>query len=105
MKGAIAKEEVKAKILETFENCFVDDKVLRIPWKENGEDIQIKITLTAAKDIVTPTGESVVPAAPPKQSEGFNWDDDATPAKVEPPVEDISVDEQKNISNLLAALF
>ena len=35
-----------------FPNGFMDGKTLRIPLKENGEVVEIKITLTAAKDVL-----------------------------------------------------
>jgi flagella basal body P-ring formation protein FlgA len=48
-KGSIAKEEIIAKILETFQGSFKYDKEIRIPVFENGEPVQIKVTLTCAK--------------------------------------------------------
>jgi hypothetical protein len=48
-KGSIAKEEIIAKILETFQGSFKYDKEIRIPVLENGEPVQIKVTLTCAK--------------------------------------------------------
>ena len=52
-RGAMAKEEVFKKILETFPGSFMqDDKILRIPRTENGETVEIKVTLTAAKDVL-----------------------------------------------------
>lgn len=52
-KGTEAKEVIFNKILETFEGAFMADaKTLRIPYVENGETIEIKVALTAAKDIL-----------------------------------------------------
>lgn len=53
-KGSIAKEEIGQKILNTFEGSFMcpDGKTIRIPTIENGETIEIKVALTAAKDIL-----------------------------------------------------
>lgn len=48
-RGSQSKELITNKILEVFEGSFINDKELRIPVIENGEEIQIKITLTAAK--------------------------------------------------------
>ena len=48
-RGSIAKEEITKKILETFEGSFLNEKEIRIPIVENGETIQIKVALTAAK--------------------------------------------------------
>lgn len=48
-KGAISKEKITAKILETFEGAFINDKEIRIPCIEDGAEVQIKVTLTCAK--------------------------------------------------------
>lgn len=62
-RGAIAKQEVIDKILEIFPEAFLHEKVLRIPMVEDGQPLQIKITLTAAKDIVEPDADKAVPNA------------------------------------------
>lgn len=52
-KGAIAKQEILETLKETFPNSFMEDaKILRIPWIENGETVEIKITMTAAKNLL-----------------------------------------------------
>lgn len=56
-RGAKAKEEIITKILEVFQGSFKNDKEIRIPVKEDGETVQIKVTLTAAKTNVSPDGE------------------------------------------------
>lgn len=48
-KGAEAKSVISEKIFEVFPNAFAYEKELRIPYQENGEEVQIKITLTCAK--------------------------------------------------------
>ena len=48
-RGSIAKAEITQKILSNFENSFVYDKEIRIPFEENGETVQIKCVLTCAK--------------------------------------------------------
>lgn len=60
-RGTESKEIITRKILETFENSFKYDKEIRIPIVENGELIQIKVTLTAAKVNVESGGDTVVP--------------------------------------------
>ena len=62
-RGQIAKAEIQKKILNNFEGSFLynDGKEIRIPIQENGEDIQIKVTLTAAKENVVSGGENVLP--------------------------------------------
>ena len=53
VKGAIAKQEILEKLRETFPNSFMEDaKILRIPWIENGETVEIKITMVAAKNVL-----------------------------------------------------
>lgn len=62
-RGQIAKAEVAKKILETFSNSFNynDGKEIRIPCLEDGETIQIKVTLTAAKENVNPGDDTIIP--------------------------------------------
>ena len=61
IKGQKAKQEVTQKILETFDKSFLYDKEIRIPCIEDGAEVQIKVTLVAAKANVNPDGEVVVP--------------------------------------------
>lgn len=63
-RGNESKEFIKTKLKETFDGAFVaaDGKTIRIPLMENGEPIEIKVTLVAAKDIeggVQPTAGTV----------------------------------------------
>ena len=54
VKGAIAKQEILDKIKEIFPDSFVcaNGKEFRIPYIENNEPIEIKVTLTCAKENV-----------------------------------------------------
>lgn len=49
-RGTEAKEKITNVMMKLFPNGFMDGKTLRIPIKENGEVIEIKVALTAAKD-------------------------------------------------------
>lgn len=62
-KGSESKSIFYAKILETFEGSFMynNGKEIRIPFKEDGKDIQLKIVATCAKDNVEPGGDVAVP--------------------------------------------
>ena len=62
-RGQIAKAEVAKKILDSFEGAFSynDGKEIRIPIMENGEEIQIKVALTAAKENVNPGDDNLLP--------------------------------------------
>lgn len=64
-KGAIAKQAIFEKLLDVFNGSFMysNGKELRIPWEEETGPIQIKVTLTAAKDMVSPEGEVMKAAA------------------------------------------
>ncbi len=64
-RGAVSKSLVFKKILDTFEGAFPYNggKELRIPMIEDGEEIQIKVALTAAKENVNPGDEDALPGA------------------------------------------
>ena len=51
VKGAQLKSEITQKILETFKGSFLynDGKEIRINGTEDGQPVQIKVTLTASK--------------------------------------------------------
>ena len=52
-KGAVSKQNVANQIMSTFAGAFIaaDGKTIRIPLVEDGEPIEIKVTLVAAKDL------------------------------------------------------
>lgn len=62
-RGAVSKQEVTKKILSNFEGSFTynDGKEIRIPMMEDGELIQIKVALTAAKENVNPGDDNALP--------------------------------------------
>lgn len=62
-RGAESKEKIMQNILATFPRAFKYDKEIRVPMMENGEQIQIKITLTAAKTNVEVGGDTAMPGA------------------------------------------
>lgn len=103
-KGALAKEEIGAKILEVFDGAFYynNGKELRIPWNENGVPVQIKIAMTCAKENVSVDvdGEEIVKtAAAVAKEEALTSNFPAPRKNVEPTAE-----EKKNVEDLLAAL-
>lgn len=93
-KGSIAKEEIFKKLLETFNGSFMEDaKILRIPTVENGEQIEIKVSLTAAKDILGGgNGGSV--------EESGSVSQPATPVSAE-----MTAEEKDRVAKLVASLF
>ena len=108
-KGSIAKEQVMQKIIECFgqDQSFVYDKKLYINTKENGEPVQICLSFTCPKTIVSPTGETV--AAPPPKS-AFSGGIDfaamaAAPAEpTEKVVPQISQSERETVLELMKSL-
>lgn len=56
MKGQITKQKIMNKILEIFPNSFLNDKEIRICDIEDGAEVQIKVTLTAAKENIEAPG-------------------------------------------------
>lgn len=98
-RGSIAKQEIANKILAIFENSFFynDEKEIRVPVMENGEQVQIKVVLTCAKvnvecggDVALP-GDSVVASTPVVSASGN--------LPTEP-----SAEEKKNVQDLLTKL-
>lgn len=83
-RGAESKAKVIAKILETFDGAFEYGKELRIPLTEDGERVEIKVTLTCAKvnvggdDVqgsVNETPTNVETLTPPSAEEKANIED------------------------------
>lgn len=96
-KGAVAKEQIAKKMAEVFGADWIGerDKKYYLWANENGERIQIAINMTCPK---TPIGEVGASA----DSNVLNFEDGAT-AGGETQVE-ITVDEKKNVADLMARL-
>ena len=62
-RGSILKQEVATRILEAFPRSFLynDGKEIRINGTENGEKLQIKVTLTCAKVAVEGGEDTILP--------------------------------------------
>ena len=100
-RGSLAKEIIKEKILNTFEGSFTysNGKEIRVPIEENGSIIQIKIQMTAAKDNVSPTGETVEKSAAVAQETGDFMNFPAPKKRTE-----VTEEEKQNVNDLLKAL-
>ena len=92
IRGTESKGVIFNKLKEIYPNSFWEDenKILRIPMNEGGNPIEIKVTLTAAKNIL---GSGAVESAFPTASEPV----------VEKPVE-MTEEEKENVATLLASL-
>lgn len=97
-KGSLSKDIITKKILETFPGSFTIDKVIRVPMTEDGVPIQIKVQLTAAKDLLSPEGKEEVFVSEDYDFEAMN-PPVAAPARVEPTQE-----EKDNVAAMLKAL-
>lgn len=53
LKGTQSKETITKIILESFKGSFVKDKKIYIPMKEDGQDVQVALTLTCPKNPVS----------------------------------------------------
>lgn len=97
-RGAQSKEAIMTKILETFEGAFKYDKEIRIPMNEEGELVQIKVTLTCAKTNVENGDDTALPGAKIAETVG------STPATSGPIMNEPTPEEKANISSLLESL-
>jgi hypothetical protein len=108
-RGNAAKEEITKKIIECFgqDHAFVYDKKLYITTKEDGAPIQVCLSLTCPKTMVTPSG-ATAPTEPPKSAfgNGFNFVDlgleTSEPAAFKPA--DITPEEKATVRELMARL-
>ena len=97
-RGQEEKLIVINKIKEVFPEAFEYDKTIRIPIG----DVQIKVTLTAAKDNVEPGGDVVVPGVKATKvtiTEGAEPVFEDVSATVEPSEEELNA-----VSNLITQL-
>jgi len=99
-RGQQSKELFYQKMLEMFEGSFLynGNKEIRIPYLEDGKEIQLKIVATCAKDNVSAGADTALPG----ESQGFSGgssDEIATPTIVEPTQEELD-----NVSSLMASL-
>ena len=90
-RGQELKNQIVNKILEVFPNSFINGKEIRICGNENGEEVQIKVTLTAAK-------ENIVNEAVEKPTAA------ATTAPTDDYTVEITPKEKRTVAEMLAAL-
>lgn len=98
-RGAECKAAIEAKLLEVFAGAFKNGKEIRIPMQENGETVEIKVTLTAAKDVVGGSAEVSDVTEQAVSAEPLPWEEQ-TPIEQGP-----SEDEKKRLEKLIAGLF
>jgi len=102
-KGAIAKSNVTKKIAEIFGADFIGeyDKKIYVWTQENGERVQVAISLTCPKTPIDVSGTPI-----PNFSGGIDFEDMgaavAAPTAFIPA--EITEEETKNIQDLMARL-
>ena len=100
VRGTESKNTVFAKLQEIFPDSFWEDqgKILRIPLDENGTRVEIKVSLTAAKNnLGGDTVPSAFEAGPALNSTIKTFE--STQSSIEPTQE-----EKENVSKLIASL-
>jgi len=105
-RGQVSKQIIADKILNTFEGAFAynDGKEIRIPLLEEGELIQVKVTLTAAKENVNPGDDNAVPGGNvlPKEDNNITFNKTITNKEIKQI--EATDGEKQNVKDLLAAL-
>ena len=97
-RGANEKLEIHKKILEMFPGAFPYDKHIRVPIG----DVQIKITLTTAKNNVGAGADTAVPGEKVEVVTGMSADGPVTAQRTE--MREPTEAEKNNISELLKML-
>jgi len=107
-RGAVSKQLITKKLLSTFEGAFLynDGKEIRVPIMEDGELIQVKVTLTAAKENVNPGDDNAIPGEVTTNATAYNEGIDFSQpvAKIEAKVVEPTDAEKQNVRDLLEAL-
>jgi hypothetical protein len=102
VKGQQAKEALTQELLGYFgERAFKYDKELRVECMENGERVQIKIALTAAKVAVEKDGDVAIPGVAAIPAQGS--DNPGFIAPVQAPAEP-TLEEKETVKSLLSKL-
>lgn len=99
-KGAIAKNEVIKKLQEAFGKDYIGefDKKIYVCANENGEKVQIAISLTCPK---TPAN---IDQAARIAAETKEWDWGEAPVATTKKSAEITPEERKNVADLMARL-
>ena len=102
-RGQKSKKVIVDKLLDVFKGSFLynDGKEVRIPIEEDGEIVQIKCVLTAAKTNVEEGSDNEVPSIKIVNDTNLNFDTEKD--KVSEVVK-ISEEEKANLANLMKSL-
>ena len=105
-RGAIAKQVVEQKIAQAFGNDFVGifDKKLYVWANENGEKVQIAISLTCPKNPVGGENNKIDFSVEPGNSLNFEDMSAGPVAGGNATKAEVTDEEKKNIAELMARL-
>ena len=103
-KGVESKNIITKKILETFEGSFIYNKEIRVNCVENGEPVQIKIALTAAKVAVEPGDDNALPGTGLVKNDASPFPEPVVSQKVDAVKIEVTDDERANVAALMASL-
>lgn len=95
-RGAVSKIKATEMILKAFPGSFTYDKEIRIPFQEDGEEIQLKCVLTCAKVNVELNGDVAIPG---EVSTDINFEGSKS---VEQKVIEPTQEEKDNVLKLMA---
>lgn len=103
IKGTESKTIVMKKILETFPDAFLynNDKEIRIPFTEQGDQVEIKVVLSCAK---TPVREVAVYDWSTNSSTTTSKESVPAPAPTPQPQTQISEEDRRKVAELMAKL-
>lgn len=101
-KGSESKASIFKKLMETYPDSFWEDqdKILRIPLTENGEVIEIKVTLTAAKNNLREGAAAASAFTAPSAEEVASF----MPAPDSTVKTEVTEEEKERVAQLLASL-
>lgn len=94
-RGAVSKTKAIEMILKAFPGSFTYDKEIRIPFQEDGEEIQLKCVLTCAKVNVEPNGDVAIPG---EVSADINFEDSKP---IEQKIVEPTQEEKDNVKKLM----
>ena len=102
-KGSILKQEIAEKILATFPGSFLynDGKEIPINGTENGEGLQIKVVLTAAKTPVENENDTALSEAEKAEKATL---DEKNPVTNERIPQEPTAEEKERLATLLNKL-
>ena len=94
-RGAVSKTKATEMILKAFPGSFTYDKEIRIPFQEDGEEIQLKCVLTCAKVNVELNGDVAIPG---EVSADINFEDSKS---IEQKIVEPTQEEKDNVKKLM----